>query len=144
MEVQRDCQRFSGGLAALCRNFGVSVDDPAPTPPPPPVQQNLFNNQQNQFNNNQNQFTNNPNQFNNNQNQLNNHNQYSHQPSYNQNQYNPNQYQQNQHSQPAFGYPTQTLYSTQIVHMGMIFIVRVVIHQMSEQGKRDLDLEKQR
>ncbi|MEH7253849.1 TerD family protein, partial [Neobacillus niacini] len=87
---------FQGGLAALCRNFGVSVDDPAPTPPPaPPVQQNLFNNQQNQFNSNQNQF-NNPNH-------------YSNQPSFNQNQYNPNQYQQNQnYSQPAFGYPTQT------------------------------------
>lgn len=82
---------FQGGLAALCRNFGVSVDDaPAPTPP---VQQNLFNNNQNQFNN---------------------------QNSFNQNQYGSNPYQQNQqtqrihlqpessYSQPAFGYPTQT------------------------------------
>ena len=48
---------FQGGLAALCRNFGVSVDDPAPAPAPtpPPVQQNLFNNNQNQFNQNSNQ-----------------------------------------------------------------------------------------
>jgi stress response protein SCP2/tellurite resistance protein len=99
---------FQGGLAALCRNFGVSVDDPAPTQTPPPVQQNLFNNQQNQFNNNHNQF-NNPNNF-------------ANQPSFNQNQYNPNQYQQSQqqsihlqpessYSQPAFGYPTQTSHS---------------------------------
>jgi stress response protein SCP2/tellurite resistance protein len=82
---------FQGGLAALCRNFGVSVDDaPAPTPP---VQQNLFNNNQNQFNN---------------------------QNTFNQNQYGSTPYQQNQqpqrihlqpessYSQPAFGYPTQT------------------------------------
>lgn len=85
---------FQGGLAALCRNFGVSVDDsPAPAPAPtPPVQQNLFNNNQNQFNN---------------------------QNTFNQNQYGPTHYQQNQqqrihlqpessNSQPAFGYPTQT------------------------------------
>jgi stress response protein SCP2/tellurite resistance protein len=83
---------FQGGLAALCRNFGVSVDDaPAPTPTTP-VQQNLFNNNQNQFNN---------------------------QNTFNQNQYGSAPYQQNQqqrihlqpessYSQPAFGYPTQT------------------------------------
>jgi stress response protein SCP2/tellurite resistance protein len=95
---------FQGGLAALCRNFGVSVDDPAPTPTPP-VQQNLFNNNQNQFTNNQNQF--------------NNQNQYQNQNTFNQNQNSSNPYQQNQqqrihlqpessYSQPAFGYPTQT------------------------------------
>jgi stress response protein SCP2/tellurite resistance protein len=94
---------FQGGLAALCRNFGVSVDDPAPAPAtaPPPVQQNLFTNNQNQFSNQ---------------------NQYQNQNSFNQNQYNSNPYQQNQQqqrihlqpestytqSQPAFGYPTQT------------------------------------
>ncbi|MFP7296437.1 TerD family protein [Neobacillus niacini] len=85
---------FQGGLAALCRNFGVSVDDaPAPVPTPAPPQQNLFNNNQNQYNN---------------------------QNSYNQNQYGSSTYQQNQQperihlqpessfSQPAFGYPTQT------------------------------------
>lgn len=27
---------FSGGLAALCNNFGIEVSDVAPTPPPPP------------------------------------------------------------------------------------------------------------
>ncbi|MEH7013516.1 TerD family protein [Neobacillus niacini] len=92
---------FQGGLAALCSNFGVSVDDaPAAPSPTPPVQQNLFNNNQNQFNNQPN---------------------YSNQNSFNQNQYNNNPYQQNQqqsgrvhlqpessYSQPAFGYPTQT------------------------------------
>jgi stress response protein SCP2/tellurite resistance protein len=87
---------FQGGLAALCRNFGVSVDDPAPAPTPPPVQQNLFNNNQNQYQN---------------------------QNSFNQNQNSSNSYQQNQqhrihlqpessHSQPAFGYPTQTAHSS--------------------------------
>lgn len=95
---------FQGGLAALCRNFGVSVDDPAPENTPP-VQQNLFNNHQNQFNN---------------QSQYSSQNQYNNQPSYNQNSYSSNPYQQNQqherihlqpessYSQPAFGYPTQT------------------------------------
>lgn len=98
---------FQGGLAALCRNFGVSVDDSPSPAPTPPVQQNLFNNNQNQFNNNQNQFNNNQNQFNN-------------QNTFNQNQYGSTPYQQNQqpqrihlqpessYSQPAFGYPTQT------------------------------------
>nr|WP_317853534.1 TerD family protein [Neobacillus sp. Marseille-Q6967] len=89
---------FQGGLAALCRNFGVTVDDP-PAPTQQTFQQNQFN--QNQFNHNQNQFNN---------------------PSYetNQNFTNPNSYQQNQqtqrihlqpessYSQPAYGYPTQT------------------------------------
>lgn len=28
---------FSGGLAALCNNFGIEVNDVAPTPPPPPA-----------------------------------------------------------------------------------------------------------
>jgi len=85
---------FQGGLAALCGNFGVSVDDPAPTPATP-VQQNLFNNNQNQFTN-------------------------QNQQSYNQNQFNSNSYQQDPNTQrihiqpesintqPAFGYPTQT------------------------------------
>jgi stress response protein SCP2/tellurite resistance protein len=98
---------FQGGLAALCRNFGVSVDDaPAQVPPVP---QSLFNN------NNQNQFNNNQNQFNNNQNN------FPNQNSFKPNQNTTNPYQQNQnqqqsihlqpessYSQPAFGYPTQT------------------------------------
>jgi stress response protein SCP2/tellurite resistance protein len=105
---------FQGGLAALCRNFGVTVDDApaAPTTTPAQFQQNQANAngyQQNQFTNNQNQFNNNPSQFNNNQNQYNNNQTY---------QQNPNPYQQSQpsqhihlqpessYSQPAYGYPT--------------------------------------
>jgi stress response protein SCP2/tellurite resistance protein len=83
---------FQGGLAALCRNFGVTVDDvpTVPTPPSQPFQQNQFNNQTNSFTNNG---------FQTNQ---------------------PNVYQQNppsqrihlqpesSYSQPSYGYPTQT------------------------------------
>lgn len=93
---------FQGGLAALCRNFGVSVDDPAPAQTPP-VQQSINNTNQNQFNNQ---------------------NLYQNQNSFNQNPNNPNPFQQNQqpqrihlqpetsYSQPAFGYPTQPSYSS--------------------------------
>ncbi|MEH7275284.1 TerD family protein [Neobacillus vireti] len=79
---------FQGGLAALCGNFGVSVDDPAPAPTPPPIQQNLFTANQNQ------------NSFNQNQNNSN---------SYQQNQTQRIHLQpESSYSQPAFGYPTQT------------------------------------
>jgi stress response protein SCP2/tellurite resistance protein len=100
---------FQGGLAALCGNFGITVDDPAPTPTPPPFQQqyqappNTF--QQNHVNSNPNQFTNN-------------------QYQQNQSPYQQNPYQQSQpaqpihlqpessRSQPAYGYPTQTFPSS--------------------------------
>jgi stress response protein SCP2/tellurite resistance protein len=96
---------FQGGLAALCGNFGITVDDPAPAPTPPPFQPqyqappNTF--QQNQVSSNPNQFTNNPYQQN--------------QSPYQQNPYQQSQPSQPIHlqpessrSQPAYGYPTQT------------------------------------
>jgi stress response protein SCP2 len=83
---------FQGGLAALCKNFGVTVDDPpASVPTPPPSQPTTF--QPNQSYNQGYQQTN----------------------PYQQNQSNPNFYQQPNHlqpespyqQQPAYGYPTQ-------------------------------------
>lgn len=46
---------FRGGLAALCNNFGIQVDQPAPVPvqPTPPIQPNPY---QQQPNYNQNQY----------------------------------------------------------------------------------------
>ncbi|CAH2713042.1 hypothetical protein BACCIP111895_00175 [Neobacillus rhizosphaerae] len=96
---------FQGGLAALCRNFGVTVDDPpvsAPSAPPlvqPTYQQSQSNHdsfqqrnsyQQNQHHPNQNSpFQQNPNS------------------------YNPSQQNQSSlpsYSQPAYGYPAQSTY----------------------------------
>ncbi|WP_342430773.1 TerD family protein [Neobacillus sp. FSL H8-0543] len=110
---------FQGGLAALCRNFGVTVDDAPAAPTPPPFQQSNQQYQAPQNTFQQNHV--NPNQFNNNPYQQN-------QSPYQQNQ---NPYQQNQNpyqnsqpsqpihlqpessrSQPAYGYPTQTFPSS--------------------------------
>ncbi|MFK9090401.1 TerD family protein [Bacillus salipaludis] len=104
---------FQGGLAALCRNFGITVDDPpanTPTPAPQP------NNQQRQSGVN---FG-----HQNIQSQPNNTNQYD---PYQQNQTGYNPYQQSQqgqssyqqpvhlqpessYQQPAFGYPSQSTF----------------------------------
>jgi tellurium resistance protein TerD len=96
---------FQGGLAALCRNFGITVDDPpASVPSTPPSQQPNY--QQSQSNNN------------------------SYQPSnpYQQSQNTYSPYQQNQTSQPnplqsqssyqqpAYGYPTQSYQPTSTGH----------------------------
>lgn len=84
---------FQGGLAALCRNFGITVDDPPVVTPS--QQPNYQQTQSNGYANQQNSA----NQYN----------------SYQQNQTNYNPYQQNQASQypshqPAYGYPTQANY----------------------------------
>ncbi|OLS36859.1 TerD family protein [Bacillus sp. MRMR6] len=104
---------FQGGLAALCRNFGVTVDDaPAPSTPPPVQQPSYQQNQSNQQNsfNSQNQFNNHP--YNNNpyQQNQNNSSQQNHNNSYQQNQpQQPIQLQpESSYTQPAYGYPTQT------------------------------------
>ncbi len=92
---------FQGGLAALCRNFGITVDDP---PVNTTTQQTNF--QPNNANQQYNAFQNNP---------------------YQQNQTSYNPYQQNQSSQqpvhlqqqsinqqPAYGYPTQSAYPSSV------------------------------
>ncbi|MCL6573351.1 MAG: TerD family protein, partial [Bacillus sp. (in: Bacteria)] len=86
---------FQGGLSALCRNFGVTVDDPPVNAPPiqPNFQQSPSNNNSFQPSNPYNQNTNSTN-------------------AYQQNQTNQNPYQQNQTLQPAYGYPTQSQPST--------------------------------
>ncbi|MCM3567987.1 TerD family protein [Neobacillus mesonae] len=90
---------FQGGLAALCYNFGVTVDDPpasTPTPPPSYQQNQPSNYQQNtgmNYSNPQQPITNN---------------------AYQQTQRAYDPYQQSQHNQPSnqqpfFGYPAQTI-----------------------------------
>ncbi|MFJ5712983.1 TerD family protein [Neobacillus sp. NPDC093127] len=109
---------FQGGLAALCRNFGVTVDDPpVSTPAAPPSQQPNY--QQSPRNTNAYQASNPYQQPNNSYQQQNNLNHYQ------QNQNNVSPYQQNQNSyspyqqnepvqnsyqQPAYGYPTQSAF----------------------------------
>ena len=108
---------FQGGLAALCRNFGITVDDPpVSAPSTPPTQQSNYQQNQSSFNSYQ---QNNPYQ-------QNNANQYD---PYRQNQTSYNSYQQSQpnntsyqepvhlqpessYQQPAYGYPAQTTYPT--------------------------------
>ncbi|OIK15592.1 tellurium resistance protein TerD [Bacillus sp. MUM 116] len=80
---------FQGGLAALCKNFGVTVDD-APAPVTPSYQQPNY--QQNQSSYQQNQY----------------HPYQPSQPSVFHSQQSTQAYQQ----QPAFGYPAQTFPST--------------------------------
>ncbi|WML39246.1 TerD family protein [Neobacillus sp. OS1-2] len=93
---------FQGGLAALCRNFGITVDDP-PANASAATQQ--LNYQQNQIPTNSFQP--------NNSFQQSHVNQYD---PYQQNQTSYNPYQQNNqpgnssHQQPAYGYPSQTAY----------------------------------
>ncbi|WML27072.1 TerD family protein [Neobacillus sp. OS1-33] len=89
---------FQGGLAALCRNFGISVDDPPVSVTSPPFQP--MNGQQSPNSFQQNQA--NPNLF-------------QQSNSYQQNQTSPGSYQQpihlqpeSSHQQPAYGYPTQS------------------------------------
>jgi stress response protein SCP2/tellurite resistance protein len=101
---------FQGGLAALCGNFGITVDDPAPATTPPPFQQQYHQAPPNAFQ--QNQVSSSPNQFNNNPYQQN-------QSPYQQNPYQQSQPSQPIHlqpessrSQPAYGYPTQTFPSS--------------------------------
>lgn len=94
---------FQGGLAALCRNFGITVDDP------PAVAPSIPTNVQQNYQQNQNSFSsfqqNNPNQQNQN----------NHYDPYRQSQNNQNTFQQPIHlqpdssyRQPAFGYPAQS------------------------------------
>lgn len=90
---------FQGGLAALCRNFGVTVDDvPADTLSTTNPQQQNYQQHQNNYQQGQNNY--NP---------------------YQQSENNQNPYQQNQpiysqpassNHQPSYGYPTQTNPST--------------------------------
>ncbi|WP_066253453.1 TerD family protein [Neobacillus drentensis] len=89
---------FQGGLAALCRNFGISVDDPPASVTSPPFQP--MNGQQSPNSYQQNQANPNPFQQSN---------------PYQQNQTSPGSYQQpihlqpeSSHQQPAYGYPTQS------------------------------------
>lgn len=91
---------FQGGLAALCRNFGITVDDPPVSVPSPPPAQSI-NYQQSQ-NHNQGYMQNNP---------------------YQQNQSSPSPFQQPNHlqpesfnQQPAYGYPTQSYPTTTNSH----------------------------
>ncbi len=99
---------FQGGLAALCSNFGITVDDPAPSAPiQPSPQQNYQQSPSTQKSYQQNTSNHNPYQ----QNQT----QYD---PYRQSQNNQHSYQQPIHlqpessnRQPAFGYPAQS-YST--------------------------------
>ncbi|MEH7505098.1 TerD family protein [Neobacillus drentensis] len=81
---------FQGGLAALCRNFGITVDDPPTSVPTPPLSQPA-NYQQG----------------------------YQQSNPYQQSQSSPNSYQQPVHlqpessyQQPSYGYPTQSYPST--------------------------------
>ena len=108
---------FQGGLAALCRNFGISVDDqPVNAPTTPTTQQSTY--QQDHSNGNAYQQ--------NNSFQQNNTNQYD---PYRQNQSSFNPYQQSQpnnhsyqppvhhqpetsYQQPAYGYPTQSTFAS--------------------------------
>ncbi|WHY88287.1 TerD family protein [Neobacillus novalis] len=110
---------FQGGLAALCRNFGVTVDDPPVSAPatPPSQQSNYQQSQRNtndyqpsnpyqQPNHSYQQLPNNLNHYQQNQNNVSPYQQ-------NQNSYNPyqqNQPGQNSYQQPAYGYPTQSAY----------------------------------
>lgn len=89
---------FQGGLAALCRNFGISVDDPPASVTSPSFQP--MNGQQSPNSYQQNQANPNPFQQSN---------------PYQQNQTSPGSYQQpvhlqpeSSHQQPAYGYPTQS------------------------------------
>ena len=108
---------FQGGLAALCRNFGITVDDPpVSAPSTPPTQQSNYQQNQSSFNSYQ---QNNPYQQNNaNQYDLYRQNQTSYN-SYQQSQPNNTSYQEPVHlqpessyQQPAYGYPAQTTYPT--------------------------------
>lgn len=97
---------FQGGLAALCGNFGITVDDPPAsvqtTPPSQPTSYPSSNNSYQQSNPYQPSQTN-PNS-------------YQQSNSYQQNQSSSNSYQQPIHlqpessyqQQPAYGYPTQS------------------------------------
>ncbi|HEY2420886.1 MAG TPA: TerD family protein [Neobacillus sp.] len=85
---------FQGGLASLCRNFGVTVDDaPTSSPTPPAYQQQNFQPNSNAFQQNQNTYD-----------------------PYQQSQNTRSPYQQNQpysqqpgvYQQPAYGFPAQT------------------------------------
>jgi len=83
---------FQGGLGALCRNFGITVDDPPANVPTPQQAQPSSYQQSQSFNSG-----------------------YQQSNPYQQNQSNPNPYQQpNQlqpepsYQQPAYGYPTQS------------------------------------
>ncbi|WP_066064961.1 TerD family protein [Neobacillus soli] len=110
---------FQGGLSALCRNFGVTVDDPPVNMPstPPAAQPNYQQSQSNHQSIQQGQ----PYQQKTNNNMPYQQNQTTYNP-YQQSQNNPSPYQQNQtsqpnlfqgqpsHQQPAYGYPSQSTY----------------------------------
>jgi stress response protein SCP2/tellurite resistance protein len=102
---------FQGGLSALCRNFGVSVDDPPVNAPPiqPNFQQSPSNNNSFQPSNPYQQNTNTTNAYQQNQ---------TNQNPYQQNQMSqPNQFQaQSPYQQPAYGYPTHTQPSAPHAH----------------------------
>ncbi|MEH7083657.1 TerD family protein [Neobacillus drentensis] len=87
---------FQGGLAALCRNFGIAVDDPPSSVPTPPSYQQSPNSYQ------QSQSSPNPFQQSN---------------PYQQNYSNPNQQRthlqpESSNQQPAYGFPTQSYPAT--------------------------------
>jgi stress response protein SCP2/tellurite resistance protein len=116
---------FQGGLGALCRNFGIAVDDPpVNVPSPPPSQPTNYQQSPNlvQQNNPYQQSQADANSFQ--QSSPNQQNQASLNPfqqsnPYQQNQTSPNSYQQPIHlqpessnQQPSYGYPTQSYPST--------------------------------
>jgi stress response protein SCP2/tellurite resistance protein len=107
---------FQGGLAALCLNFGITVDDPpVSVPSPPPSQPTSFQSSPNTFQQQSNSYQQNqssPNTY-----QESNH--------YQQNQASSNPYQQPVHlqpdssyqqQQPAYGYPSQSYPATTNSH----------------------------
>ncbi|WP_312470104.1 TerD family protein [Neobacillus sp.] len=96
---------FQGGLAALCRNFGVTVDDPpVSAPSTPPLVQPTY--QQSQSNHNSFQQRN---SYQQNQHHPNQNNPFQQNP----NSYNPSQQNQSSlpsYQQPSYGYPAQSTY----------------------------------
>lgn len=94
---------FQGGLAALCKNFGITVDDPpisAPTAPPSQQTNTYYQPTDSYQQNDRNLYQPNQNNYN------------PYQPNQGVNQQPIHLQPESSYQQPAYGYPTQSSYPT--------------------------------